>query len=203
MSAVAKNAHVWERDELDWYVEPERCTRQLLARERFMGPIWDPACGGGNIVLALLACGHQAKGTDIVRRVGAQETWFHGERDFLKMIHPVAGNIVCNPPFFRAKGAEAFIRKAHELAWGKIAMFLDIRFLAGADRATGLYQDLPPSRIWIVTPRASCPPGQYLMDGGKAGHGSSDWCWVVWDKTAPAPAFPALGWLTAEDEVAS
>jgi len=194
-----KNAHTWERDELDWYVEPTKATHQLLTRERFMGPVWDPACGGGNIVNTLIERGHQAYGTDITRRVDSTVGWFHGERDFLQMINPVAGNIVCNPPFFRAKGAEAFIRKAHALAWGKIAMFVDIRFLAGSVRAENLFQELPPTRVWIVTPRVSCPPGKYLLDGGKAGNGSSDWCWIVWDKTAPAPTSPAMGWLTAAD----
>jgi len=195
----AKGAHVWERDERDWYVEPARCTRQLLAHERFQGVVWDPACGQGNIVETLLVTGHQALGTDIVRRVPKEATWFHGERDFLAMERPVALNIVMNPPFFRAKGTESFIRKALSFPVFKVAAFCDIRFLAGGKRAEGLYTDHPPSRVYVVTPRASCPPGRFLQDGGKAGNGSSDWVWLVWDRTAPFTG-TQMCWLTAADE---
>lgn len=199
----ARKAHIFERDELDWYVEPERATRQLLARERFMGPVWDPACGGGNIIRALVDNGHRALGTDIKRRVDKSVGWFHGERDFLKMDRPVAGNIICNPPYYRAKGTEAFVRKAIELAWGKVAIFATLQFLAGAARASGLYQECKPTRVWIITPRVSCPPGQYLAEGGKAQGDTKDYCWLVWDKTAPAPAQPAMDWLTAADGTSS
>ena len=99
-----------------------------------------------------------------------------------------------NPPFVRAKGAEAFIRKALALASGKVAAFVDIRFIASAKRANGLFADFPPCRIWVVIPRPSCPPGSYLEAGNKAGGGTADWCWIVWDKTAPTQA-THFGWL--------
>lgn len=198
--AVAKKAHVWERDEFDWYVEPERVTQQLLTVERFSGGIHDPACGQGNIVKTLRAAGYHATGSDIVDRVDwpIESAWYQGEVDFLA--NPPwssLNNIVTNPPFFRAKGAEAFIRKALSIATGKVAVFVDIRFLAGAERAGGLFEKHPPHRVWIVTPRASCPPGTYLAAGNKAGNGSSDWCWLVWDQTAPFFG-TQLGWLRGE-----
>jgi hypothetical protein len=193
----AKKAKVWERDELDWYVEPPEATEALLRVERFVGEVWDPACGGGNICSILDARGLIVRGTDIVRRIDPKP-WWKGELDFFSATHTKAPNIICNPPFFRAKGAEAFIRKALTMATGKVAMFLDVRFIAGAERANGLFADYPPHRVWIVTPRVSCPPGSYLAAGNKAGNGSSDWCWLVWDQTAPRPAFPQLGWLRKE-----
>lgn len=194
----AKASHVWERDPHDWYVEPTRCTRQLLSREQFIGPVWDPACGQGNIIRTLQSAGKTAIGTDIVRRVGPDDDWFYREQDFLSADQLLALNIICNPPFYRASGTEAFIRKALELGPFKVAMFCDVRFLAGAKRAEGLFADHPPSRVWIVTPRASCPPGTYLQSGGKAAGGSSDWCWLVWDRTAPFTG-TSLGWLIAAD----
>ena len=131
--------------------------------------------------------------SDIVRRV--DRWWFRRECDFLESDGaPLAQNIVTNPPFFKAKGAEAFIRKAIELATGKVAVFVDIRFLAGAERAQGLFADHPPHRIWIVTPRVSCPPGAYLAAGNKAGGGSSDWCWLVWSVCDPYNG-TSMGWL--------
>src|SRR5690606_29495468 len=128
-------------------------TEALLTVERFIGPVWDPCCGQGNIVKTFLAHG-SAAGTDIVRRVPDSTPWFAGEFDFMaaKPSRPDSGpylpfpewhatNIVMNPPFFRAKGAEAFIRKAIEIAPAKVAAFLDVRFLAGHERATGLFAE--------------------------------------------------------------
>jgi hypothetical protein len=195
----ALNAKIWERGDLDFYVEPPRATEQLLAVERFVGHIWDPSCGGGNILDAALARGYGVVGTDIKKR--CDRHWFRGEHDFLAWDQPsLAQNIVCNPPFFRAKGAEAFIVKALQLAVGKVAMFVDIRFLAGDARANGLFDEHPPSRIWVVTPRVSCPPGEWLAAGNKAGNGSSDWCWLIYDLTAPIGP-TTFGWLKQSSEL--
>jgi hypothetical protein len=194
-----KSAKVWQRDELDFYVEPARATEQLLCVETFIGGILDPACGQGNVVKELLIHGYSAFGSDISRRVAEGTNWFFGEADFLADGFPyTAENIVTNPPFYRAKGTEAFIRRALTVAVGKVAIFTDICFLAGDGRATGLFATFPPSRIWIVTPRVSCPPGVYLAAGYKAGNGSSDWCWLVWDRTTSGQRATSLGWLTRD-----
>lgn len=206
----AKGAHVWERDDLDWYVEPVVATAALLQVERFVGPVWDPCCGGGNIPTALDAAGCHVVGTDLVRRFPSEYTpaWWNGTFDFrearasgdgqppnLPFHESHSTNIVMNPPFFRAKGAEEFIRKALVVARGKVAAFVDIRFIAGGERAAGLFAEHPPHRIWIITPRVSCPPGSYLAAGNKAGNGSSDWCWLIWNLTDPPPDRPQLGWI--------
>jgi hypothetical protein len=203
-----RKSHIWERGALDWYVEEPRASAAMFEVERFVGPIWDPCCGQGNILRSYLnSRGACCIGTDVVRRCG-DDLPFYAELDFLSefdhatMIPAFHSNIVMNPPFFRAKGAEAFIRKALRLASGKVAAFVDIRFIAGAERANGLFAEHPPHRIWIVTPRVSCPPGEYLAAGGKAGNGSSDWAWLVYDMTAPAPSFPQLGWLRTKKAAA-
>lgn len=207
LSISEKKAHVWARDDLDWYVEPEAATEALLGVEAFIGATWDPACGGGNIIAAFDRLNRwPAAGTDIVKRVQGDPNWWCGEFDFLKAERPRAGipnlpfperhatNIVTNPPFFKAAGAEAFIRKALSIADGKVAAFVDVKFLAGAKRANGLFAEHPPHRIWIITPRVSCPPGHVLASGGKAQGGTADWCWLVWDMTIPFGG-TALGWL--------
>jgi hypothetical protein len=183
-------AHVWERDPFDWYVEPTRVTEQLLTVERFVGSIWDPACGQGNIIKTLRAAGHDAFGTDVVRRAGNPD-WFAGECDFLRGDARDAVNVVTNPPFFRAKGTEAFIRHALAVVKGKVAVFTDIKFLASASRGEGLFREHPPHRIWILSNRPSCPPGAYLAAGNEAGGGTADWCWLVWDRPETR-----IGWLT-------
>lgn len=191
--AIAKAAHVWARDALDWYVEPEASTDALLRAETFAGRVYDPCCGGGNIVRAVRRAGLNGYGCDLVRRQGQDPAWFDGTRDFLAD-HRGRHNIIMNPPFFRAKGAEAFIRHALAITTYKVAAFVDLKFLGGTGRANGLYAEHPPSRVWIVTPRPSCPPGEYLLAGNEAGGGTADWVWVVWDKTAPGGRTD-FGWL--------
>lgn len=195
--ARAKSAHIWQRNELDWYVEESRASEALFKVEPFIGPVHDPACGGGNIVKAALQHGLPATGSDIVRRVDPAPTWFTGERDFLDGPPLCADiNIVTNPPFFRGKGTEDFIRRALTTVHGKVAIFTSIKFLAGAKRAEGLFTEHPPARIWIVTPRVSCPPGEYLAAGNKAGGGADDWCWIVYPPAAQRPASATrMDWL--------
>lgn len=181
-----KKAKLWARDELDWYVEPTVATEALLGVERFVGRIFDPCCGAGNIPKTCIVQGYDAFGSDVVNRLGYAPAWWLGESDFMACIQSPYENIIMNPPFFRAKGAETFIRHALHVCRGKVAAFVDIRFIAGAERANGLFREHQPSRIWVVTPRVSCPPGAYLATGNKAGNGSSDWCWLVWDENRSA-----------------
>lgn len=196
MSATARLAHKWPRHPQDWYVEPGRCTDQLLTVERFVGEILDPTCGQGNIVEALRAAGLVAHGSDIKRRTNAH--WFLGEHDFLAGDAPVAANIVFNPPYFRAKGTEACIRQALATATGKVCVFVDRRFVTGGRRARGLYTQHPPTRIWEISPRPSCPTGDFLLAGGKAEGGTADFCWLVWDMTAPK-GVTTTGWLIGDE----
>lgn len=202
MSALAepreKKANIWGRDRLDWYAEPSVATAYLLRVERFVGPTLDPCCGGGNIVRAFADAGLECVGTDIVRRAGALN--FIEDVDFLDVGSISQTNICMNPPFFKAKGAEAFILHALKLAKGKVAAFVDIKFLAGSKRANGLFAEHCPHRIWIITPRVSCPPGEYLAAGNKAGGGTADWCWALWDLTAPKVSTAQLGWLRLKSE---
>ena len=189
-------AKVWKRDDLDWYREPSGVSDALFRVERFGGHIWDPACGAGSIVeaAARAMAGRAHAGSDIKQRV---DRWWHlGEIDFLTTTEAFGENVVCNPPFGSGKLAEAFIRHALALASGKVAMFVDTRFLSGAKRAATLYVEHRPHRIWLLSPRPSCPPGEWLAAGNKAGGGTADYAWIVWDKLAPAATVTDLGWLS-------
>ncbi len=185
----ARKSHVWPRDPLDWYIEPSWCTAALLRAERFVGHIHDPACGQGNAVVALLAAGLYATGSDITARVRHSTPWFLGEADFLDPPAAAASwrfdNMVANPPYFRAKGTEAFARRALGLARGKVAIFTDSTFVFGSERAANLFAEHPPARVWLITPRPSCPPGTALLAGKKPTGGKQNFCWIVWDNTAP------------------
>jgi hypothetical protein len=103
---------------------------------------------------------------------------------------------VTNPPFGRAVLAEKFIRHAISLKPEKLAVFVDARFLFGKARAAGMYDEFPPARVWMITPRPSCPPGAYLKAGNKAGGGTADYCWLVWTPHWKVAATETtLGWL--------
>ena len=183
---MAEGRTKWPAVEDDWFVEPSAVTSWLLARETFVGRIYDPCCGQGNIVEACLAAGLDARGSDLRERVGAVgKSWFGGRGDFRSMVLSDP-NVISNPPYGRAKLTEAFIYQFWNVspAVHKLAVFTNAKFLFGSGRAMGLFTMIPPSRVWPVNPRPSCPPGQFLVDGGKASGGVENFCWLVWDRSA-------------------
>jgi len=191
-----KDAHLWIRDPLDWYVEPTKSTAQLLAVESFTGWTHDPCCGGGNILKTLADADVIVTGSDVVDR-GA--SFFVGVSDFIATGNLFgAHNCVMNPPYFKAAGSEACIVQALDNAPGKVAAFVNAKFIWGGKRARRLYKARPPSRVWILTDRPSCPPGVWLAAGNEAGGGEQDFLWLVWDERAarlPAGGRPEMGWL--------
>ena len=192
----AKAAHVWERDEHDWYVEPERVTDALLTVEKFPGITLDPCCGGGNIVRAFRRAGYSIHGRDLIERKGQEQPWFLGTADFLNSPPEAGGhhNVVSNPPFYSGEGTEKFIRNALRVACNKVAVFTDVRFLFGLERQETLYTDHRPTRVYFPSPRVSCPPGAVIEAGHKPEAGTASFVWMVWDTTHPAAA-TTMHWL--------
>lgn len=182
---MAEGRTKWPEVADGWFVEPVAATHFLLDREDFPGGVWDPACGQGNIVQACLARGlRNSMGTDLRIRVPDEPDWFGGAADFIEMNfrRTLRPNVVMNPPYGRAKLAEAFIRKALAMEGvEKVAAFLNSKFLFGSGRAAGLYAEHPPSRVYPISPRPSCPPGVFLQGGGKAEGGVENFVWIVWD----------------------
>lgn len=195
------NAHVFDRADDEWYVEPRWASDALFKVEKFEGGIWDPACGQGNIVEAAMHAGLRASASDIKPR-GKMCPGTRSVRaaDFFSCNELRAPNIVTNPPFGRAILAELFIRHAISLKPEKLAVFVDSRFLFGKTRAAGLFPEFPPSRVWIITPRPSCPPGAYLEAGNEAGGGTADYCWIVWLPLQRIVAPTEISWLVCGKE---
>jgi hypothetical protein len=186
-------------DPYHWYVEGQDCTRALLDVETFRGGIWDPCCGMGNIIRAVIKEGYTTSvGTDLKRRVPRRTPWFGGTHDFTAWDRPAARrNIVFNPPFFGAKGTEQFIRHALTMPGvEKVAAFTNLGFLAGNGRWNKLYAEHPPTRAYVLAPRPSCPPGYHIWAGGEIGGGTADWCWIIWDRLVPPP--PLIGFGRAQ-----
>lgn len=166
------DAHVWEREANEHYVEPHWCSERLFQEEKFNGPIWDPCCGFGRIPTAAIKAGFVAVGTDIKDRGYAD---FNGIHDFLTMNqHPIKGDIVCNPPF---NVAPQFAERALSVdGVGKVAMVFPTARLNAAHWLRGT----PLLRIWLMTPRPSMPPGHTIAAGERPGGGKMDFCWLVW-----------------------
>lgn len=173
-------------DPNDFFIEPEWCVRALLDAERFVGPIWDPACGSGTIVKACTARGIEAVGSDLVDR------GFGGVQDFLAPGFDFVGvqNIVANPPYARAVD---FILRALDVADRKVAMIVQEKFLYSGKRHA-LFAATPLARIYFLSDRPSMPPGDKFLAGEiEAKGGSVNYCWLVWSHDHQGP--PTAHWL--------
>jgi hypothetical protein len=179
----AKRAHIWSRDEFDFYIEPRWCSQRLFRYEEFRGIIYVPAAGTGRVVDAAIENGLQAFGSDIVIR-DARFT----ARDFLRHEYPVSWrgvNIVTNPPF---QVADEFARK--------VALLLPATWHCGAERSLWL-QRSPLRRVRFLTPRPSMPPGAVVMSGEEPGGGTKDFAWYIWERGYAGR--PELGWLRRDN----
>lgn len=173
MPAIKGFAHIpiYERNDDDWYVEPEWCVEGLFEKIPFQGMIHDPACGKGTIPFTAKRLGYKATGSDIVFRGYGK----FKEIDFLDSC-TFYHNIVMNPPY---KQAEDFIKHSLKFAHLQIACLVRLAFLEGQKRKEGLYSEYPPTKVLVLSRRASMPPGNFE---GKAEGGKVAYCWMVWDK---------------------
>lgn len=187
----AKAAHIWEKEQHEWYVEPRWTSVRLFEVERFDGPVCDPCCGGGNILASAALSGHEAYGYDVVDRGSAH---FRARRDFLSD-GVMAANIVTNPPFDQI---DQFAAQALRMAERKVAMICPTRRLNAAGKwlaATPLY------RVWMLTPRPSMPPGaefhRLAALGKEPSGGTMDFCWLVWLRGFEGA--PTINWLHRDE----
>ena len=180
-----RESNLWAREADDWYVEPEWVSLRLFQEEKFVGSVYDPACGRGSIVISAIKSGLNAFGSDIVDR-GWDST--ATPQDFLESVF-CRINIVTNPPF---SIAEKFVEHALTLTASKIAMLLPANWVQGDKRSRWL-QSTPLRRVYFITPRPSMPPGHVLEAGGKPGNGTTDYCWMVWLRGFDGA--PEIRWL--------
>jgi hypothetical protein len=160
----------------DFYPTHPGATRALLSVEQFEGPIWEPACGEGDMSRVLEASGHTVISTDLIDR-----GYGEGGRDFLMEWSPIAPNIVTNPPF---RWAVEFTDRALQLTTGKVALFLRLAFLEGVERGKW-FPNTPLARVWIMSRRVPMQRGK-LQEAGD-GHGVIAFAWFVWDHSHVGP----------------
>lgn len=162
-----------ERDPHDNYETPPDAVHQLLSNVRLEGSVWDPSCGRGNIVRALIEAGRPASGSDkypwptLGLRVG-HEVQF--DYDFLTCME-TTHNIVMNPPYSKA---DEHVRHAIRIIdSGKmVCVLLRLTWMAAIKRAD-LLKHL--HKIIIVGRLKMLPP-----DVPDRGHnGAVDFAWFV------------------------
>lgn len=182
-----KNAHLWERDPDDWYVEPEWCCDALFAAVRFDGYIADPCCGLGRVLDGAARAGYLTYGFDIKDR-GAGIRHRFETRDFFAAVPGRYRNIACNPPY---KYDDEFLRRALELTEYKVAVLLRAQWVNAGTRSAWLERQ-PLRHVLALTPRPSMPPGAVILAGESPGGGQVDYSWFVFERGYRGK--PEFGW---------
>ena len=132
------------RQKEDFYPTPPEATYSLLDREKFIGNIWECACGDGAISKILQEKKYNVYSSDLIDR-GYGDIGI----DFLQSNRKV-DNIVTNPPF---NLATEFTLKAFELAKHKVVMLSKISYLEGVKRRELIFNKNKLEKVLIFTRR--------------------------------------------------
>lgn len=191
VQARERRSHIFEKERHGHYVEPRWCSRRLFEVEKFTGSIYDPAVGWGHITTEARLAGYTVRGSDIVDRGRHELGRYFRKKDFLQpvpyfKIEPFS--IVCNPPFDFVR---EFCEHALELGAVKVAMIMLARRL----NAAHWLQALPLESVYLLTPRPSMPPGDWIAAGGEPGGGKQDFVWLVFSRGRRLIPDPELKWL--------
>lgn len=196
------------RDIDAWYQEPSWPSERLFDVEKFDGRIVDPCAGSGTIINSATKAGLRGEAYDLRDRGFANVTGgidFFDRKAWTPGIWP-ADNIVSNPPY--ATWAQLGRKKPHEDALpraedeflvqalgrvrSKVAVFLPSGWI-NSDKRGRRIQELPLYRVYLIGPRPSCPPGEFIRAGGNVGNGTGDYSWFVFLKGYCGA--PTVHWL--------
>ena len=156
----------------DFFPTPRWATCALADNEKFIGDVWEPACGDGAMSRVFEDAGSKVFSSDLFDR-GYGEAGL----DFLAPSRS-ARNIITNPPY---NCAEGFVASGVKHAEHKFALLLRLAFLEGANRANTIFAKTPPSRVWVFSERITF----YPKGVNPKGSGTTAYAWFVWDKDAP------------------
>lgn len=153
----------------DFYPTPAWATRALIDNEKFVGDIWECACGDGAMSEVLAETGNRVESSDLFDR-GYGEPGI----DFTEQVRR-SRNIITNPPFH---SAEEFVVAGLKNAERKFALLLRLAFLEGGGRQTRIFNKCAPARVWVFSERITF----YPKDAERKGSGTTAYAWFVWDK---------------------
>jgi hypothetical protein len=169
-------AHVWQREAADHYVEPHWLSTQLFEVEDFNRNLhlWGPCFGWGHISEAAKITGyHHVTSTDVadLATLGAESR--------LPQVHVGPAQ-----PWQR--------RLQPALSALKAAMVFPIPRI---DAAWSWLRELPLQQ----TPRPSMPPGHVIASGEKPGGGKEDFAWLVFERGYTGR--PQVDWLHRDGDI--
>jgi hypothetical protein len=169
------------RQKEDFYPTPPEATYSLLDREKFIGNIWECACGDGAISKILKEKKYNVYSSDLFDR-GYGDTGI----DFLKT-YKKTDNIITNPPF---KLGTEFVYQACHLASKKVAMLCRINFLEGVARGK-MFRNTPLKNVYVFSRRITF----INPDSGKKSHGGGmlAFAWFIWEKGYDNK--PTIDWI--------
>jgi hypothetical protein len=169
------------REPNDFYPTPPEAIYPLLEREKFVGEIWECACGDGAISKILQEKGHQTYSSDLIDR-GFGDPHI----DFL-LSDRKTNNIITNPPF---KSAMEFVYKANELCSDKFAFLCRINFLEGVARSK-MFKTTPLKQVYFFSRRITFihPELKSKTHGG----GMLAFAWFVFEKGYQDK--PTIDWI--------
>lgn len=180
----------------DWYRTPPECTRALLSVEGFPGGAWDPFAGDGMMSAVLAERLSDVVASTLYEPPTPMLYPVQTGVDFLKVLSPPRPNTIGNCPYGKLYGridrraAEKIVRHAINLQEvdgpeaGKVALILDVRFLAGLRRRDGLWAQCPPARVWAFSDRVSMYPGTWE---GHRDQGAQFFAWFIWERPFVRP----------------
>ena len=169
------------RQKEDFYPTPPEATYSLLDREKFIGNIWECACGDGAISKILEEKKYNVYSSDLIDR-----GYGHTGIDFLKTYRRT-DNIITNPPF---KLGTEFVYQACHLASKKVAMLCRINFLEGVARGK-MFKNTPLKNVYVFSRRITF----INPDSGKKSHGGGmlAFAWFIWEKNYNGK--PTIDWI--------
>lgn len=175
----------------DFYATPHKTTEALFKVERFLGNVWEPACGNG-MMSEVIKKYNPIISSDLIDR-GYGKTGI----DFLKIptINPDPNydhynNIITNPPF---NLFQEFAEKALYEATDKVALFGKLQVLEGQKRATFL-ENSPLRTVYVFKKRQNpLRNGLPVDENGKPWASTMAFAWYVWEKGYEGD--PIIKWL--------
>ena len=169
-----------QREKDDFYPTPIFATQSLLDREKFIGGVWECACGTGKMSEVIKENGYEVFSSDLVDR-GYGETGL----DFLQSNKKV-DNIITNPPF---KLGQDFTINGLKLVKNKLAIFNKLNFLEGIRRKEKIFNQNKLKNVYVFSKRVSfVKEGQHKSAGGLIA-----FAWFVFDVNYNGK--PTIDWI--------
>ena len=168
------------REKDDFYPTPEFATQSLLDREKFIGQVYECACGTGQMSEVIKKNGYDVISSDLFNR-GYGETGI----DFLKT-DKIYDNIITNPPF---KLGQDFTLHGLKLVKNKLAIFNKLNFLEGIRRKEKIFNQNKLKNVYVFSKRVS-----FVRVGEtKSAGGLIAFAWFVFDVNYNGK--PTIDWI--------